>query len=109
MCLLIIGINTQHIFTIRSNPTLETRAVFWDISKAFDKVLHERLIFKLKSVRIAGSLIKLMKSYYRRTDAYKNLFFPNVVNEWNKLKSEIRNSDSWIKFKKCILNFESTF
>ena len=31
-------------------PTLETRGVFLDMSKAFDKVLHQALIFKLKSV-----------------------------------------------------------
>ena len=30
-------------------PTRETRAVFLDISKAFDKVWHEGLISKLKS------------------------------------------------------------
>ena len=29
-------------------PSRETRAVFLDISKAFDKVWHEGLIFKLK-------------------------------------------------------------
>ena len=32
------------------NPTLETWAFFLDISKAFDKVWHKSLLFKLQSV-----------------------------------------------------------
>ena len=42
------------------NPKcLEVRAVFLDISKAFDKVWHEGLIFKLKQNGISGNLLKL--------------------------------------------------
>ena len=36
-----------------ANPTLEVRAVFMDISKAFDKVWHSGLIFKLFTVFLA--------------------------------------------------------
>ena len=35
--------------------SLEVRAVFLDISKAFDKVWHDGLIFKLKQNGISGS------------------------------------------------------
>ena len=35
---------------------LETRAVFLDISKAFDKVWHESLLYKLKQNGISGNL-----------------------------------------------------
>ena len=34
-------------------PALESRAVFLDMSKAFDKVWHEGLIFKTKSMGIS--------------------------------------------------------
>ena len=44
-------------------PTLEVRAVFMDISKAFDKVWHEGLIFKLKQNGISGSLLNFLKNY----------------------------------------------
>ena len=43
--------------------SLEVRAVFLDISKAFDKVWHDGLIFKLKQNGISGSLIKLFGNY----------------------------------------------
>ena len=46
------------------NPkSLEVRAVFLDISKAFDKVWHEGLLFKLEQNGITGNLLKFFKSY----------------------------------------------
>ena len=44
-------------------PSLETRGVFLDISKAFDKVWHEGLLYKLKSYGISGPLLILIKSF----------------------------------------------
>ena len=45
------------------NPTLEMRANFLDISKDFDKVWHEGLIFKLEHIEISGNLLSLLKSF----------------------------------------------
>ena len=35
----------------------EVRAIFCDVSKAFDRVWHKGLLFKLKSVGIIDSLL----------------------------------------------------
>ena len=43
-------------------PSRETRAVFLDISKAFDKVWHDGL-FKLKSYGISGCLFTVIKDF----------------------------------------------
>ena len=43
--------------------TFEVRAVFLDIAKAFDKVLHEGLIFKLKQNGISGNPLIFFESY----------------------------------------------
>ena len=43
--------------------SLELRAVFLDISKAFDKVWHEGLLFKLKQNGVTGKLLKFFESY----------------------------------------------
>ena len=45
--------------------SLEIRATFLDISKAFDKVWHEGLVFKLKQNGVSGNLLKLFESYLR--------------------------------------------
>ena len=41
----------------------EVRGVFLDISKAFDKVWHEGIIFKLKQNGISGNLLHLMSDF----------------------------------------------
>ena len=45
------------------SPTLEVRANFLDISKAFDKVWQEGLIFKLDHIGTSENLLSLLKSF----------------------------------------------
>ena len=46
-----------------SAECFEVRAVFLDISKAFDKVWHDGLIFKLKQNGVSDGLLKLFQNY----------------------------------------------
>ena len=45
------------------NPSLEVISVFLDISKAFNKVWYQGLLYKLKSVGISGKHCNLFKNY----------------------------------------------
>ena len=45
------------------NLSLDVWSVFLDISKAFDKVWHEGLLYKLKSMGISGELYKFLENY----------------------------------------------
>ena len=46
-----------------TNPSLEVRGVFFDISKAFDRVLYKALLYKLKCMGIDGNFEKLVESF----------------------------------------------
>ena len=45
------------------NPSQEVRGLFLDISKAFDRVWHEGLLYKVKNFGIEGKLFELIESF----------------------------------------------
>ena len=45
------------------HPSLEVRGIFLDISKAFDRVWHEGLLYKIKSIGVSGTPLKLIESF----------------------------------------------
>ena len=47
------------------NPAVDGRGLFLDTSKAFDKVWHEGLLFKLKTYGIEDQLFSLLKNYIK--------------------------------------------
>ena len=44
------------------NPTVGVRGVLLDISKRFDKVWHDGIIFKLKAYGVQGKLLSLLRT-----------------------------------------------
>ena len=58
-----------------ADPTLEVRGVFLDLSKVFDKVQHEVLIYKLRKVGISGEALALINSFLN------NRFQRVILNE----------------------------
>ena len=47
------------------NPPLDVRSVYLDISKAFDRVWHDGLIYKLKQCGVSGQLLSLIQSFLK--------------------------------------------
>lgn len=47
------------------NTSLEIRGVFLDMSKAFNKVWHDGLLFKLKSYGVQGELFSVLENYLK--------------------------------------------
>ena len=66
---------------------LEVRAVFLDISKAFDKVWHDGLLFKLKQNGIRGNLLDLFHSYL--SDRHQRVGINGSYSEYKKIESGV--------------------
>ena len=47
------------------NPIVDVTGIFLDISKAFDKVWHDDLLFKLKTYGVEGDLLLKLKNYLK--------------------------------------------
>ena len=56
-------LSIYHSFCLALDEGKEVRVVFCDISKAFDRVWHEGLLFKLKESGISGSLLIWLTDY----------------------------------------------
>ena len=67
----VISITHEIYKAFDCSPSLEVRRVFLDISKAFDKVWHDGLLYKLKRNGINGDLLKLIESFL--SDRYQRV------------------------------------
>ena len=70
-----------------SIDSYEVRAVFLDISKAFDKVWHDGLIFKLEQNGISGSLLKLIQNYL--SNRKQRVVLNNYNSEYTSVESGV--------------------
>ena len=61
----------------------EVRVVFCDISKAFDRVWHRGLLFKLKQAGISNPLLKWFESYI--SDRFQRVVLEGGVSDFNKV------------------------
>ena len=65
----------------------EVRAVFCDISKAFDRVWHRGLLYKLESAGISGSLLLWFKDYLN--DRKQRVVLPGSASSWAFIKAGV--------------------
>ena len=62
------------------NPPSEARSIFLDISKAFDKVWHAGLVFKMKRNGIQGKLLRLLSDFL--DDRQQRALLNGKSSEW---------------------------
>ena len=63
------------------------RGVFLDISKAFDKVWHDSLTFKLKAYGIEGELLSLLENYLQNLE--QRVVLNGQTSAWRKIYSGV--------------------
>ena len=74
----------HHIYAnFDHNPSLEVRGNFLDISKAFDKIWHEVLLNKLKSLGISGNLLNLFRSFLN--DRQQRVVLNGQLSDWTPI------------------------
>ena len=65
----------------------ETRAVFLDISQAFDRVWHEGLVYKLKCNGVARKLLEFLEDYLR--NRYQRVVLNGTKSDWIALEAGV--------------------
>ena len=79
---------THDIFqSFDSNPSLEVRGVFLDISKAFDRVWHKGLLYKLNSNGIEGNLYNLIESFL--SNRFQRVVLNGQHSKWEKISAGV--------------------
>ena len=65
----------------------EVRAVFCDVSKAFDRVWHKGLLYQLKRAGTTGSLLSWFTNYLKNRSQRVNL--PEACSGWKSIKAGV--------------------
>ena len=76
-----------HMFTEALDAGKEVRTVFCDISKAFDHVWHEGLIYKLKAAGVSGDVLRWFQSYL--SGRSQRVVLPCSFSEWVNIKAGV--------------------
>ena len=76
----LVAISHQIFEAFDCNPPLEIRSIFLNISKAFDKVWHEGLLYKLKSMGFSGELYQLLENYL--SGRVQRVIFNDQTSSW---------------------------
>ena len=65
----------------------EVRTIFCDISKAFDRVWHKGLLFKLQNVGISGCLLQWFSSYL--SGRKQRVVIPGASSDWANIQAGV--------------------
>ena len=80
-------VELYHSFCNAVDNNKEIRVVFLDISKAFDKVWHKGLIFKLKHWGISGNILLWIEDYLK--DRVQRVVINGQTSKWNQIKAGV--------------------
>ena len=73
--------------SLNSDESFEVRSVYLDMSKAFDKVWHAGLLFKLEQNGVTGKLLDLFRIY--RNNREDRVALDGQFLDWGPIKSGV--------------------
>ena len=68
-------------------PPKEVRSIYLDISKAFDKVWHAGLIFKLKQNGIQGKMLQILSNFL--SNRFQRTTLNGKTSSWSQLEAGV--------------------
>ena len=74
------------------NPPLEVRGIFLDISKAFDRVWHDGLIYKIKSFGISDTPLKLIENFL--SNRYQRVVLNGQSSSWAEVLAGVHQGSA---------------
>ena len=80
-------LSNTHEFYKAFDKGQEIRAVFLDISKAFDKVWTQGLIFKLKTIGIEGEILDILCSFL--ADRQQRVTLDGETSDWSDIEAGV--------------------
>ena len=76
-----------HKFCEALDKKKDIRVIFCDISKAFDRVWHSGLIYKMKAVGIDGDLLRLLENYL--CNRQQRVVIKGQTSEWGEISAGV--------------------
>ena len=70
-----------------ANPSLDARGVLLDLSKAFDRLWHDGLMYKLKTLGICGNYYGLIHSFLG--DTHQRVALNGQSSKWSHIKAGV--------------------
>ena len=83
----LLSITHDTLKNFDANPPLDTRGIFLDISKAFDRVWHQGLIFKLQSYGISGPLLRLLENFL--SERLQRVVLNGQASNWKQISAGV--------------------
>ena len=77
-----------HLCTRAPDAGKEVQTVFFDITKALDRVWHEGLIYKLKAAGVSGDVLRLFQSYL--SGHRQSVVLPGSFSKWVYIKAGVQ-------------------
>ena len=66
---------------------IEVRRIFLDISRAFDSVWHDGLIFKLRKYGVCGEMINILEGFL--SDRKQRVVLNGQCSSWTDIHADV--------------------
>ena len=83
----LISITYEIYRAFNCSPSLGVRGIYLDLSKAFDKIWHQGLLFKLEFFGIRGKLFNLLEDYL--PNRFRRVLLNGQESSWLPIKAGV--------------------